>query len=140
MTEEALKRIPFSIRDEMQIISMARWMKFMGGFQIVAGGLGLLVIVIFALLMFATGDPVGMITGALLGTVGIAVVVVAIWQGFLLFRSADFFDLVAKTDDADQDYVALGFAKLKTFFIVEVVFAVLGLVLAFVNTIHSFVS
>lgn len=35
--QTALSRIPFRVRDEMTILSMARWMRFVGAIQVVGG-------------------------------------------------------------------------------------------------------
>ena len=119
MEEKPLERIPFSIEDELMIMSMAKWKKFVAVFHMIGGGLLILGAVfvssyVSSKLMGDAAAPVAVIIGLALAIGG-----VLIWQGSLLYSAGEFFDLVAKTDDADQDYVAKGFGKLKMFFIVE---------------------
>jgi hypothetical protein len=128
MADEKLARIPFSRREEHMIISMSKWMKLFGMFMMAVG-------------VLAFG---GVITGVVLlqsarqilevEPMGIAVLVgvellLAIWffQGLALFRAGRKFDLVGRTDEADQKYVSLGFRFLKVFFVIELLFGLLGL-------------
>lgn len=37
LNENSLSRIPFRVRDEMTILSMARWMRFVGAIKVVGG-------------------------------------------------------------------------------------------------------
>ncbi len=37
MNENSLSRIPFRVRDELMILSMARWMRFIGAIKVVGG-------------------------------------------------------------------------------------------------------
>jgi hypothetical protein len=37
VNDNALSRIPFRVRDEMTIVSMARWMRFVGAVEVVGG-------------------------------------------------------------------------------------------------------
>lgn len=44
--ETALSRIPFRVRDEMTILSMARWMRFVGAIKVVGGLLTLFLLLV----------------------------------------------------------------------------------------------
>lgn len=138
---EPLKRIPFSVADELTIAGSARWMRFMGGFQIVACLLGLFALLIASVLIgfgaASLGGELGGELGEMMGAaltfaliVGLLVVGLGLWSGSLLYRAADAFDLVAKTDEADQDYLALGFQRLRTFFVIEALTGALGVLSA----------
>jgi hypothetical protein len=37
MNDNALSRTPFRVRDELMIVSMARWMRFIGVIKVVGG-------------------------------------------------------------------------------------------------------
>ena len=130
METESLSKIPFSVEDELMIASMARWMGFMGRFIIIVSILGVFFILlglVFCLLMLASGDellgkmgPFGrfiddnkatlvvLMTGLLLlNSLQIA-------AGYYLFWASRDFDNVARTDEADQDFLAAGLTRLKT--------------------------
>lgn len=120
---DSLARIPFSKHDELMIASLAKWMNFMGWFQMFAGVAMLLLLVAVATV---AGHIVPKSLKAQSGTLGLlglllaGLAVVIIWGGSLLTAAADRFKLVALTDEADQDFLATGFGKLKTFFLIEV--------------------
>jgi hypothetical protein len=57
--------------------------------------------------------------------------VAALWQNLALYRAGDYFNLVARTDVADLDYLARGLDKLRTFFKVQVLVVLVTVVLAF---------
>ena len=131
MTEEqAVDRIPFSPKEELMISSMASWMRFIGVVNIVIGLLGSLFLSV--LLFFANNHPkisgllakkgINMTALVIAGAIVVGFLVVAIYQGSLLFNAGKYFEQVAKTDEADQLFVYEGFQRLKTFFILEVVF------------------
>ena len=46
MNENALSRIPFRVRDELMILSMARWMRFIGAIKVVGGLVMLFVLLV----------------------------------------------------------------------------------------------
>lgn len=146
---QALQRIPFGTKEELMVQSAARWMRFMAVVQIVGSLLGILGVLIFGVVWKALVEselakrfsaetqlfiPEGLGTIVLVMCVFLGVtMLVALWAGSLLYGAADRFDRVAKTDEADQDYLAEAFAKLKTFFVVEAAFALLTVVNAIVS-------
>lgn len=134
--EKALSRIPFTLQDELMIISMAKWMRFIAVFNIIVGAL---VIAAVAAVYAWKGQEIQNLLMNKVGTgqvvvllAGVAVLIVllcalAVWSGKILYDAADNFDLVAKTDIADQDYLAAGFSKLKTYFTIVVISGALSL-------------
>ena len=50
--------------------------------------------------------------------------------GFVLYQAADDFDRVARTDVADQDYIAAGVAQLNTYFKVSILLGVAAALVA----------
>jgi hypothetical protein len=67
VSENALSRIPFRVRDELVIVSMARWMRFIGVVKVVIGlltGFLLLVAVISLGSELGSGPPTGTGSGA----------------------------------------------------------------------------
>lgn len=149
-----LARIPFSPRDEGRIDGASRWMRFIAVVQIVGSIIGMVVLVIVGSLLslfgaqllqmlreLATSEgadveanvdidavlaaPLGIILLAV-GVAALAALVVQLWAAMVLYRAGDNFAQVAATDIADQDFLADGFANLKTYFYVEAAFAVLA--------------
>jgi hypothetical protein len=49
---------------------------------------------------------------------------VAVWAGTVLYRSGDDFNNVARTDLADQDFLARGLDRLRLFFKIQVLMTV----------------
>lgn len=154
---QGVKQIPFTVEEEALVASGGRWMRFMAVVQIVGGVLGLVGLVfglgLLGLAMMsgkmtaeleATPMPVSMdalVAGLVVGGVLLAVTVAAaLWGGVLLYRAGDYLDRVAKTDEADQDYLVFAFGNLKTFFIIEAVFGaftVLSAVNVLVNPLFA---
>jgi hypothetical protein len=56
VNDNALSRIPFRVRDEMTILSMARWMRFVGAIKVVVG---LLTVFILLVATIYTGAALG---------------------------------------------------------------------------------
>jgi hypothetical protein len=57
--------------------------------------------------------------------------IATLWQNFALYQAGDYFNLVARTDVADLDYLAHGLDKLRTFFKVQVLVVVVTVAVAF---------
>jgi uncharacterized membrane protein (UPF0182 family) len=128
-------RIPFSREEEHTITSMARWMRFMAVVGLVGAGT-ILLLLVAALGMYAiapelAGSSAGLarlhtfiganslVVYALLAAFLLAVGV-GFWQNMVLYHAGDDFNLMARTDAADVDYLAHGLDKLRTFFKVQV--------------------
>lgn len=56
----------------------------------------------------------------------------ALWQNFALYHAGDSFQAVAETDVADVDHLADGLDRLRLFFKIQVLVAVVTVVVAFV--------
>lgn len=159
MSEIAMSRIPFRVRDEMTILSMARWMRFIGAIKVVAGLLTLFVLLVAfvyvgAVLKRAAAVPPtvkvsvngetktvpaedvrrlvteNQITFYSLAAFAVLAAVVGTALGFVLYQAADDFDRVARTDVADQDYIAAGVAQLVAYFKWSVLFALAAVLVA----------
>jgi hypothetical protein len=144
--EEKLARIPFTRDDEQTISSMARWMRFMAVVGIVAGSLMLFFVVLGVGLFSATqalgqSSPKWADLERFFNEVGpwlyfvlavfLLAAICALWQNFALYHAGDYFNLVARTDIADLDYLTHGLDKLRTFFKVQVMFMLITVVVAF---------
>jgi hypothetical protein len=129
LNEKSLSRIPFLVRDELIIISMARWMRFIGLVKVVIGlltGFIVLVGLIYVGAELGTGLPslgkVGQLVSEYpvwffaLGLFALLLTVADIVLGVILYHAADDFDRVARTDLADQDYITAGVVQLNTYF------------------------
>jgi hypothetical protein len=144
--EERLARIPFTAEDEETIARMARWMRFMAVVGIVGGILLLLAVLIGAGLL-AAGHSLGEVAprspdvqrffnqaGPWL-SVALAIALVAaavsLWQNFALYHAGDYFNLVARTDTADLDYLARGLDRLLTYFKIQVLLVAVTVAVAF---------
>jgi hypothetical protein len=143
LNAKALSRIPFRVRDELMIISMARWMRFIGVVQILGGlvaGFFLLVGLIYTGAALGSNRPAlgelgrlvseNPLTFLLLGIVGLVVAVAGTLLGFVLYQAADDFEHVARSDVADQDYITAGIVQLKTYFKVSILLSVAVMLVA----------
>jgi hypothetical protein len=125
------------------IISMARWMRFIGVVQVLCGllaGFFLLVGLIYVGAGLGTDLPAlgrmgrlvsdNSLTFLALGIVGLVVAVAGTMLGFVLYQAADDFDRVARSDVADQDYITAGIMQLKTYFKVSILLSVAAMLVA----------
>ncbi len=142
MTEEKLSRVPFTVADEQMVASMAKWMRFIAIVTILSGLL-MLFSCLLALVFGSTivnefagagklgqlGDFIAAHQTMLLVWLLVSLVLSAAstYSGFVLSQAAEHFASVAKTDEADQDYLAAGFVSLKTFFMIQVTIALLSM-------------
>lgn len=108
--EVSISRIPFTVDDERTIREMSGWIKAAGFIQIISG--------IVQILMLFKGPKNGSLIGG----------VIAIVVGNLLLEASKFFHLVATTDDADQEYTAQGFQKLRSVFLIQSILIIVALV------------
>jgi hypothetical protein len=144
--EEKLSRIPFTREDEQTVISMARWMRFMAVVGIV-GGILMLVCLVLGVGLFAAAQELaqsspkwaelkGLFEQAgpllyLMLAVFLLMAIAALWQNFALYHAGDYFNLVARTDVADLDYLARGLDKLRLFFKIQVLVVIVTVAVAF---------
>jgi hypothetical protein len=143
-------RIPFSREEEHTISSMARWMRFMAIVGLIGAGT-ILLLLVGALGLYAIApelarssaslarlqtfvDTNSLVVYALLAAFLFAVGV-GFWQNTVLYHAGDDFNLMARTDVADVDYLAQGLDKLRTFFKVQVLAIAAMMVIVFVAAI-----
>ena len=141
MNEQPLAHIPFRLWDELTILSMSRWMRFVGVIKVV-GSLSMLFVVLVALIFagaeMRTGSPglgrmgklVGenIITFLSLGFFALVLAIAGTWLGFLLCQAAEDFERVVRTDVADQDHITVGLIRLKVYFKVSILLAIAAVV------------
>lgn len=129
MTKESLSRIPFRVEDELMIASMARWMGFIGWFVMIVSAIGVFFIVLgmlFCLLVLGSGgeflEKMGSFgeflranqsTLAFLFAALLLLNSLQIAAGYYLYWASRDFDNVARTNEADQDYLASGLTRLR---------------------------
>jgi len=145
VNENALSRIPFRVRDELVIISMARWMRFIGVIKVVSGlvtGFFLLVGLIYVGVELRSGSDLPTLGRAgrvvsenqvaffALGVFVLLLAVAGTVLGFVLYEAADDFDRVARSDQADQDYITAGIMQLNTYFKVSILLGVAAVLVA----------
>jgi hypothetical protein len=162
LNENALSRIPFRVRDEMTILSMARWMRFVGAIKVVGGLVTVFVLLVGFIYVGAVlnagptpasgsssitvsvGDRTehipldklrrmvseNQVTFYALAAFAMILAVAGTVLGFVLYQAADDFDRVARTDIADQDYIAAGLAQLNTYFKVSILLGVAAALVA----------
>jgi len=129
MNEQALSKIPFQLKDELMIHSMARWMKFIGVYNIVVSLLVLFVALVASIYagVEMVSEPAALgkmgrilaenkLTFFSLGAFTLILGGVGTVMGFLLYQAAEDFDRVVRTDEADQDYITAGLIQLETYF------------------------
>jgi hypothetical protein len=139
LNEHSLSRIPFRVRDELVILSMARWMRFIGVIKVVIGLLmGFIVLVGLIFVGAELGSGSGLLalgqTGRVvsenpvtffgLGLFALLLTVASTVLGVILYHAADDFERVARTDVADQDYITAGVTQLNTYFKVSILLGV----------------
>jgi hypothetical protein len=139
LNEHSLSRIPFRVRDELVILSMARWMRFIGVIKVVIGLLtGFIVLVGLIFVGAELGSGSGLptlgqtgrvvsenpITFFALGLFALLLTVASTVLGVVLYHAADDFERVARTDVADQDYITAGVTQLNTYFKVSILLGV----------------
>jgi hypothetical protein len=137
VSANTLSRIPFRVRDELMIISMARWMRFIGVVQVVGGlvaGFFVLVGLIYVGASLGTDLPAlgrlgrvvseNPLTFLILGITALILTVAATMLGFVLYQAADDFERVARSDEADQDYITAGIIQLGLYFKVSILLSV----------------
>jgi hypothetical protein len=143
LNETSLSRIPFRVRDELIIISMARWMRFIGVVKVVAGlvtGFVFLVGLIYIGAELGTGLPAlgkagrlvseNPVTFFALGVLALVATVVSTVLGVVLYHAADDFERVARTDLADQDNITAGVTQLNTYFKVSILLGAVTVLVA----------
>jgi len=139
LNEHSLSRIPFRVRDELVILSMARWMRFIGVIKVVTGLLmGFIVLVGLIFVGAELGSGSGLpalgktgrivsenpITFFAVGLFGLLLTAASTVLGVVLYHAADDFERVARTDVADQDYITAGVTQLTTYFKVSILLGV----------------
>lgn len=146
--EEKLARIPFTRADEETIGSMARWMRFMAVVGIV-GGIAMLFILVLGIGLFTAMrdlgssspkmaefmkllDQAGNLVYVMLA-VFLLIALAVLCQNFALYHAGDYFNLVARTDVADLDYLAQGLDKLRVFFKIQVLIVSITVVVGFIT-------
>ncbi len=145
MNENSLSRIPFLVRDELVILSMARWMRFIGVIKVVTGLLlGFIVLVGLIFVGAQLGSRSGLpalgrtgrvvsenpVTFFALGFFALLLTVASTVLGVVLYHAADDFERVARTDVADQDYITAGVMQLNTYFKVSILLGVAAVLVA----------
>ncbi len=133
--EEALARIPFGPTEEQTIVGAAVWMRRMAAFQIWFGA-WLAIMMVWAIGTLLTGSQLAGGIGFALGTATWALYL--LWGGYILLLVAKHLDLVAKTDEADQVFLAVSFDNLKQYFMLEAGFGVLALLSSALLFIRAF--
>ncbi|MBT4263678.1 MAG: hypothetical protein HOD85_05660 [Deltaproteobacteria bacterium] len=121
--EESLARIPFSAEIEKRILNQAFWMNFVAIILYIAAiGCAVGLVGVF---MIKVSLPIStsIVAAGLLILVGLFA-----YQGYSLNDASHYFKLVARKDEADQEYVAEGFEKIKVFFMIEGFFMVLAFI------------
>jgi len=124
LSEEVLSRIPFGPEQEKTLFEAAKWIRTIGRYQLWVGGI-LVFICGWSIARIVSGRPMVGGGGFVLGTATWALYLV--WGGILLRFVARHLDLVAATDEADQVYLAVCFAKFRQYFLFEAAFGVLAL-------------
>lgn len=138
MSDASLVRIPFRPEDELTILSMVRWMRFIAVLTIIVGFLALFAVLTTTFFMSFALIPVTMRLGEgaeavvierqYLVVAAIAAIVMSavnIYLGFILYEAADNFEQMVRTDLADQAYLAQGLDSLRRYFQIFVAVAVL---------------
>lgn len=114
-SEQTIDRIPFSLKEEKDIASMATWMRITG--------IGTIAVGIIQIVMIFISKAHQQFIGAVL----------SILLGAWLFQAGTSFFKVATTDDADQMHLAQGFDRLRQVFLFKAVLVLIIIALAIVG-------
>jgi hypothetical protein len=147
--ERSLSRIPFDPREERVIDSVSRWMGVLGRFQVLAGGL-LLLLVMGVAIAYGTTEALpepsasdttpplvslGEVQMKTLVWIGAAVAflgAVVLRGGILLIDAADDLERIVHSDDADQQHLEMAMRRLRSFYRIEILLAAAIVALAVV--------
>jgi hypothetical protein len=129
VASKSLSRIPFRVADELMIASMARWMGFISWFVMIVSAIGVFFIVLgllFCLLLLGSSGEIlekmgpfgeflqaNQSTLAFLFAAMLLLNSLQIAAGYYLYWASRDFDNVARTNEADQDFLASGFTRLR---------------------------
>jgi hypothetical protein len=143
VNEQPLAHIPFRVVDEMMILSMARWMKFIGVIKVVGSLLTLFFVLVGLTIaeaaMGASLTEMGKMGRLInenriaffsLGAFGVMLGLAGTWLGFVLCQAAEDFERVVRSDAADQDHITTGLIQLKTYFKVSILLGVAAALVA----------
>ena len=129
-------RIPFTASDEAAISSLGQWMLVVAIIHFVIGG------IVVLLSCFACVGMANALSGSLFGILAVfrsAVFLlsgpVLIGQGVLLIQARKAFDAVVATDSQDQALLGEAFGRVRIFFVIEVAFGLLSLLLGCVDVV-----
>jgi hypothetical protein len=131
----SLARIPFTPEQEGTISTLAGWMLFVLVVHFIAGGLALIgscLGVFGAVASFSLSPVYGALQVVqMLLVLGLAVALLV--QGVLLVQARGALSSVVQTDTSDQEHLSVAFKRLKVFFLVEVGFTGINLLMALVS-------
>jgi len=137
----SLARIPFTPEQEGTISTLAGWMLFVLVVHFIAGGLALIgscLGVFGAVASFGVSPVYGALQVVqMLLVLGLAVALLV--QGVLLVQARSALSGVVQTDTSDQQHLTVAFRRLKMFFLIEVGFTGLNLLMALVGLGMTFV-
>jgi hypothetical protein len=133
MEEKSLSRIPFRLRDELVIRSMARWMWFIGVVHVVSS-LVMTFLVLVGLIYVGAELSTGLkglgkigrlvtenqVVFFALGAFALILAGAGTVLGVVLCHAAEDFDRVVRSDEADQDYITAGVMQLNTYFKISI--------------------
>ncbi len=145
MSTTSLVRIPYRVEDERMIEDMARWMRFVAVVTLSCGLFMLFLVLFGGVLVTLLASPhlhhlghgraivhaQGGVT-AIAWAAALALACAGIYSGTVLYRAADDFDRMARTDGADQELLVFGVHWLARYFQVFVVASVLSVVVGLV--------
>ncbi len=138
----SLARIPFSPADEQQINTLTGWMLFMAIVHFLLGALCLTCGCFGALgggAMIQL-NPAGGVLTILQMLIWLVLGVVLIIEGVMLVQGRSALASVVTSDTGDQQYLSDAFKRLKFFFMLELAWFGLNIVVAILQLISAFVA
>jgi len=135
-----LKKIPFSSDAEDAI----RWLSgALISLAVIHGLIGLIYITcgtcggLWGSWLMFSADPILGVVMTTIVLIGFVIGLILLFQAFVLLGARTQFALVLQTDDDDQTYLVKGLAKLRTFFIVEIIFLLLAIASSALTAVQS---
>ncbi len=130
MNEE---RFDFQVGDEAIVISLGKWMKFVGVFTAIVAGLGLVGGLLSGFAACSGGASHSALAAFMLLFIGVVVAGPFIWQGVVTSTAGELFGAAAM--DPDPQMIAIGMRKLRTAHLIQVIALTVLVLLSIVGTV-----
>lgn len=127
------QKFDFQVGDEAVVISLGKWMKFVGIFTAIVAGLGLVGAMLMSLAACTSGASSGAVAAVMIGLIGALLALPFIWQGVATSTAGEVFASAAM--EPDPQMIAVGMKKLRTAQLIQVIALGLAIFLTVVGAV-----